>query len=106
MCGHRLELDQWRRTTRGTGCAHKVSRAKGPDSVRNGLALSGTFHLLFDRGLISVGDDYRILVAEKLVPDQIRSLLIADGRILAPKDQNYRPDPYYLRFHRENTFKG
>ena len=87
--------------------AHIKSVAqKGPDSVRNGLALSGTFHWLFDRGLISVGDDYRILVAEKLVPDQIRSLLIADGKILAPKDQNYRPDPYYLRFHRENTFKG
>jgi putative restriction endonuclease len=30
-----------------------VSR-KGPDSVRNGLALSGTVHWMFDRGLISI----------------------------------------------------
>src|SRR5262249_15909438 len=31
--------------------------SKGPDSIRNGLALSGTVHWMFDRGLISVGDD-------------------------------------------------
>ena len=35
--------------------------SKGPDSVRNGLALSGTVHWMFDRGLISIGDDYKIL---------------------------------------------
>ena len=29
----------------------------GPDSVRNGLALSGTIHWMFDRGLLSVADD-------------------------------------------------
>src|SRR3546814_9585906 len=27
--------------------------SQGPDSVRNGLALSGTIHWMFDRGLIS-----------------------------------------------------
>src|SRR5207302_10438867 len=36
--------------------------SSGPDSVRNGLALSGTIHWMFDRGLISIGDDLRILV--------------------------------------------
>ena len=28
----------------------------GPDSIRNGLALSRTFHWLFDRGIISIAD--------------------------------------------------
>ena len=28
---------------------------KGPDSVRNGIALSATAHWMFDRGLISLG---------------------------------------------------
>ena len=32
----------------------------GPDSLRNGVALSSTFHWMFDRGLISVGDDYAV----------------------------------------------
>ena len=37
--------------------------SSGPDSVRNGLALSGTAHWMFDRGLLSIGDDYSILIA-------------------------------------------
>jgi len=31
--------------------------SRGSDSVRKGLALSGTLHWMFDRGLISVADD-------------------------------------------------
>jgi putative restriction endonuclease len=45
---------------------------RGPDSVRNGIALSGTVHWMFDRGLISVGDDYTLLLAGSAVPDTIR----------------------------------
>ena len=33
--------------------------SKGPDAVRNGVALSVTVHWMFDRGLISIGDDYK-----------------------------------------------
>ncbi len=39
-----------------------------PDSTRNGLALSRTFHWLFDRGVISIADDYKIILAEKRSP--------------------------------------
>jgi putative restriction endonuclease len=78
----------------------------GPDSVRNGLALSGTFHWLFDRGLISVSDDYRILVNEKKVPEQARMMLNQSGRLVLPSDSGAHPNPYYLKFHRENVFKA
>jgi putative restriction endonuclease len=84
----------------------KAVAESGPDSIRNGLALSGTFHWLFDRGLLSVDDDHRILVAKSNVPDQIRGLLNVGGKILAPKEQSYWPHPYYLRYHREHKFKG
>jgi putative restriction endonuclease len=77
----------------------------GPDSIRNGLALSGTFHWLFDRGLISVSDDYRILVSEKDVPDQARAMLNPSGKLFLPKDSAFYPNPYYLEFHRR-SFKG
>src|SRR5437016_4011429 len=30
---------------------------RGPDSLRNGIALCGTMHWMFDRGLISIDDD-------------------------------------------------
>jgi putative restriction endonuclease len=78
----------------------------GPDSIRNGLALSGTLHWLFDRGLIAVDDDHKILIAKNKIPDQILKLLNPDGKIITPKDFSYWPHPYYLRYHREHTFKG
>lgn len=84
----------------------KPVASKGPDAIRNGLALSGTFHWLFDRGLISVADDYKILIVEKKLPEQIRRMFNSDGRIIVPEDQNFRPNPYYLKFHREQIFKG
>ena len=84
----------------------KPVSSHGPDAIRNGLALSGTLHWLFDRGLISVADNHEILVARKGVPDQVSRLFNADGRIIVPKDRASQPHPYYLRFHRENVFKG
>ena len=78
----------------------------GPDTIRNGLALSGTFHWLFDRGLISIADDYRILVADKKVPEQARRMLNSDGKIILPKERGSRPNSIYLKFHRDFVFKG
>ena len=48
---------------------------RGPDSVCNGLALSGTVHWMFDRGLISVDDDYTLLIASGGVSDTIKRLI-------------------------------
>jgi putative restriction endonuclease len=62
--------------------------AKGPDSIRNGLALSGTVHWMFDRGLISVGDDFKILVAKNHVPDDASRFLNQSGTINLPKDRH------------------
>jgi putative restriction endonuclease len=80
--------------------------SKGPDSVRNGLALSGTVHWMFDRGLISIGDDYKILVAKNHVPDDAIRLLNQSGLINLPKDQTLYPNAHYLKFHRDEVFKG
>ena len=86
--------------------AHIKPVAKnGPDSIRNGLALSGTLHWLFDRGLISVADNHEILVSKKRLPDQLSRLLNADGKLIVPDDPSLQPDPYYLKFHRECVFK-
>jgi len=78
----------------------------GPDSVRNGLALSGTVHWMFDRGLISIGDDYRILVSMNHVPEDAARLLNKDGSINLPKDETLYPNQHYLKFHRDKVFKG
>jgi putative restriction endonuclease len=79
---------------------------KGSDSVRNGVALSGTVHWMFDRGLISIGDDYKILVATNHVPEDAARLLNQNGSINLPEDETLYPNAHYLKFHRDKVFKG
>lgn len=78
----------------------------GSDSVRNGLALSGTLHWMFDRGLLSVADDCKtILVSHnKVSSDVIDRLLPPDRKLILPLDSRDQPHPENLRWHRENVF--
>jgi putative restriction endonuclease len=78
----------------------------GPDLVQNGLALSGTVHWMFDRGLIAIDDDFRILKAHKHLPSDADRLFNADGYMIPPRGNNLRPHAQFLRWHRENRFKG
>lgn len=80
--------------------------SQGPDSVRNGLALSGTIHWMFDRGLISIDDDYSILAARDRAPDTIERLIRPDRKIAVPIRSDLRPHPQFLKYHREEVFKG
>ena len=80
--------------------------AGGPDSTRNGLALSGTIHWMFDRGLVSVDDDFTILVATGRLPDAVVRLLREDGKISVPRRFEERPHPIHLQYHRESVFRG
>lgn len=79
----------------------KAVADKGPDSVRNGLALSGTMHWLFDRGLVSVAEDMTILKAKTGIPESIERLLNPSGRLILPADKTQRPHPKFLQHHRE-----
>ncbi|WP_062783089.1 HNH endonuclease [Novosphingobium capsulatum] len=80
--------------------------ASGPDIVSNGLALSGTAHWMFDRGLIGLDDDMRIMISRQANdPDSIRSVINGTGRILLPQREADRPHPQFVRWHREHRFK-
>lgn len=77
----------------------------GSDSVQNGLALSGTLHWMFDRGLISVAEDMSILVSGNKVPaDVVQRLIVPDRRLRLPADPRQHPHPANLRWHREYVF--
>jgi putative restriction endonuclease len=84
----------------------KPVAAGGSDSVRNGLALSGTIHWMFDRGLVSVDDDFSILVAAQRLPSAVTRLLREDGKLAVPLRAETCPHPAHLRYHRNNIFKG
>ena len=80
--------------------------ASGPDIVSNGIALSGTAHWMFDRGLISLADDLEILISRQTNnPQEIRSIINKSGQALAPHRISDRPHPHFLKWHRENCFK-
>lgn len=88
--------------------AHIVPvEAKGPDSLQNGVALSGTVHWMFDRGLLSVDGDGTILIARDSVANDIAArLLVPERRLILPPDPAAAPHPSYFKWHRETLFKG
>lgn len=80
---------------------------KGPDVVQNGLALSGTVHWMFDRGLLSVADDATVLLSNHINDvDGVRKILRSDERAEFPENKREWPDPNFLKWHRDNCFKG
>ncbi|QJB70299.1 HNH endonuclease [Parasphingorhabdus halotolerans] len=78
----------------------------GPDIVSNGLALSGTVHWMFDRGLIGLEDDLNILISRQANdPESIRSMINKNSIATAPQRLGDRPHPAFLTWHREHIFK-
>lgn len=80
----------------------KPVAAGGPDVVQNGIALSATVHWLFDRHLISIDANHRLLVAHNRVPGELRNLFRPESQGLHwPKDSRLMPHPAFLTHHRE-----
>lgn len=86
--------------------AHIMSvGAGGPDVVNNGIALSGTVHWMFDRGLISLSDDGDILLSRKINDlESVERLIPRDRKARLPTTAASRPHARYLRWHREQCF--
>jgi len=88
---------------------HQFSDSQNNDP-QNGMALSKNAHWLFDSGLWSIDEDYRILVANdeftESSPNQ-RSLVEFSGeRLRLPSNEQFWPDRRHLRWHRKHRFLG
>jgi putative restriction endonuclease len=80
--------------------------ASGPDIVSNGIALSGTAHWMFDRGLIGLADNLEVLISRQANDHaSVRSIINKSGCALEPRRLSDRPHPHFLKWHRENCFK-
>ena len=80
----------------------------GDDTIRNGIALCPNLHRAFDRGIVSIDADYRVLVSSQFAEDTTHpySLQALKGqRIHLPFGDRYRPDPDKLAWHRERVFR-
>lgn len=91
-----------------TEAAHIMSvEAGGPDRVNNGIALSGTIHWMFDRGLISLSDAGDILLSREINDrDSVERLIYPDRKARFPERAEHRPHPRYLHWHRTECFHG
>lgn len=79
------------------------------DKVTNGIALCPNMHRAFDRGLLSIDQNYRILVSDHLTEDKNHAYALAPlkgKKIVLPKEKNHYPAQEALAWHREETFKG
>ena len=86
--------------------AHIMSvEAGGPDVVNNGIALSGTVHWMFDRGLISLSDHGDILLSHAINDvERVEKLISPDRKARLPASPSLRPHPRYLNWHRSSRF--
>jgi putative restriction endonuclease len=79
-------------------------RSSKNNDVRNGLSLCKNAHWLFDIGLWSLDDDYRVIVAEsafdEAAPEQTALKNMAGRRIYLPRDTRFWPLTSNLKTHR------
>lgn len=88
---------------------HQFARSRN-DDPQNGIALCKNAHWLFDLGLWSIDDDYRVIVAseffEEACPTQ-ESLASMEGKMLTlPRDKTSWPTAQNLTWHRTKRFVG
>ena len=108
VCDYDIRLDN---NLLGLEAAHiKWHAYDGPDKVSNGLALCTLHHKAFDLGGISLLDDLRLVVSDDLHgQNRAFDLWFLEHRgkpIRTPRHDEQRPDPLFLRWHREQVFQG
>lgn len=73
------------------------------DRVQNGILLRSDLHTLFDKGLITIDDDLKVIVHGSITDSQYGK--INGRRISVPESDASRPHRKALKWHRENVFK-
>ncbi len=78
------------------------------DRPTNGMALCKLCHWSFDKGLMSVGKEYEVLVSkrvqvEKNLPGHI--LTLSDRNIFTPEEHKFWPAQDNLHWHRKHLFR-
>jgi putative restriction endonuclease len=77
------------------------------DRPTNGMALCKLCHWSFDRGLMSVGQDYEVLISSSIRTEKNilgHTLTLIDRPIFMPRKEQYRPDQGNLGWHRKEKF--
>ena len=101
ISGLRAQKEMWHPLV--DACHIQEHAKSGIDLPTNGLALCKNLHAAFDSGLISLSDEYRILVSKDFRESDSGYSLhrLAGQKIRLPACADYCPDISYIRLHRE-----
>lgn len=78
------------------------------DHPTNGMALCKLCHWSFDKGLMSVGKEYEVLVSKRVSIEQNypgHILTLTDRSIFTPDEHKFWPAQDNLHWHRKNLFR-
>lgn len=82
----------------------------GPDDVDNGLCLCSLHHKLFDRGVLGIGDDHRILVSQRFVGRSSAAhehvTALADRTVIGPRPGVLPVAATHRAWHTSQVFRG
>ena len=70
----------------------------------NGIAMSRDMHFAFDKGFFTIGDDYKVIVSEKLHNDWFYQEYNGT-QIFVPEVDYFRPEKRFLHYHQEHIFE-
>lgn len=78
------------------------------DDIRNGISLCKLHHWAFDRGLISLNEEYQVIVSSSMCergPTRWRLIELRDKLIRCPKNKQHYPAQDALAWHRERVLR-
>jgi len=77
------------------------------DTITNGIALCPNLHRAFDRGLITIDNNYRVVVSKRFKENETSYgiKVFENKKILLPKQEIYYPLIDNFVWHNENKFK-
>ena len=77
------------------------------DTINNGIALCPNLHRAFDRGLIGIDENYKVLVSKSFIENETSYGIKAfECKVISlPKSIKYYPKRENLQWHFSNIFK-
>ena len=88
-------------------CHIKPFAQEHDDTIGNGIALCPNLHTAFDKGLITISNDYRIVVSSRFIEnDSHYSIKKLDNKkIILPYNNLFYPRKEVLEWHRDTVFE-
>lgn len=88
----------------------KAYKESGSNNVSNGLLLRADLHQIFDEGYITITEDYRIEVSDRIRQEYEngREYYRFHGLVLPnlPEVPGERPDQLFIEWHNQHVFRG